>query len=156
MVFQWFCHLPTIAIKFFTAEPLTTRVLPWFSKFWVRWSSMVEIMEKGQNYRSSDFWNFPTVQVFRLFWHIDYIYAFKQTQTLNWEFSRHLQHISHDLMLWFSGVPSPLNGMVGGNHWKRWFSDGFWVRQLLVTNDGFQWLSTIGPIMECIGTIVQV
>ena len=30
---------------------------------------------------------------------------------------------------------SPLNGMVGGNHWKRWFSDRFWVRQPLVTMD---------------------
>ena len=89
--------------------------------------------------------------MFRLFWHIDYIYAFKQTQTLNWEFSRHLQQFSPDLMLWFSGVPSPLNGMVGGNHWKRWF-----LGEATIGNDGFQWLSTIGPIMEWLGTIVQV
>ena len=34
---------------------------------------------------------------------------------------------------WFSKVPSPLNGMVGGNHWDQWFSDGFGVRQPLVT-----------------------
>ena len=33
----------------------------------------------------------------------------------------------------FSGVPSPLNRMFAGNHWKLWFSDGFWVRQPLVT-----------------------
>ena len=26
---------------------------------------------------------------------------------------------------WFSEAPSPLNGMVRGNHWKRWFFDGF-------------------------------
>ena len=34
---------------------------------------------------------------------------------------------------WFSEVPSPLNGMVGGNHWDQWFSDGFGVRQPLET-----------------------
>ena len=34
---------------------------------------------------------------------------------------------------WFSKVPSPLNGMVGGNHWDQWFSDGFGVRQPLET-----------------------
>ena len=30
---------------------------------------------------------------------------------------------------WFSKQPSPLNGMVGGNHRVQWFSDGFWVPQ---------------------------
>ena len=30
-------------------------------------------------------------------------------------------------------MPSPLNGMVEGNHWDKWFSDGFGVRQPLVT-----------------------
>ena len=34
---------------------------------------------------------------------------------------------------WFSKLPSPLNGMVEGNHWDQWFSDGFGVRQPLVT-----------------------
>ena len=34
---------------------------------------------------------------------------------------------------WFSMFPSPLNGMVEGNYWDRWFSDGFGVRQPLVT-----------------------
>ena len=34
---------------------------------------------------------------------------------------------------WFSKLPSPLNGMVEGNHWDQWFSDGFLVRQPLVT-----------------------
>ena len=34
---------------------------------------------------------------------------------------------------WFSKFPSPLNGMVEGNHWDQWFSDGFGVRQPLVT-----------------------
>ena len=40
---------------------------------------------------------------------------------------------------WFSKLPSPLNGMVEGNHWDQWFSDGFGVRQPLVTMvfDGF-------------------
>jgi len=33
---------------------------------------------------------------------------------------------------WFSKLPSPLNGMVEGNHWDQWFSDGFGVRQPLV------------------------
>ena len=32
---------------------------------------------------------------------------------------------------WFSKLPSPLNGMVEGNHWDQWFSDGFGVRQPL-------------------------
>ena len=36
-------------------------------------------------------------------------------------------------MQWFSEEPSPLNGMVGGNHWDQWFSDGFGVRQPLET-----------------------
>ena len=36
-------------------------------------------------------------------------------------------------MQWFSEEPSPLNGMVGGNHWDQWFSDGFGVRHPLVT-----------------------
>ena len=26
---------------------------------------------------------------------------------------------------WFSQAPSPLNGMVRGNHWTRWFYNGF-------------------------------
>ena len=34
---------------------------------------------------------------------------------------------------WFSKLPSPLNGMVEGNHWDQWFSDGLGVRQPLVT-----------------------
>ena len=34
---------------------------------------------------------------------------------------------------WFSKLQSPLNGMVKGNHWDQWFSDGFQVRQPLVT-----------------------
>ena len=34
---------------------------------------------------------------------------------------------------WFSKLPSPLNGMVEGNHWDQWFSDGFGIRQPLVT-----------------------
>ena len=34
---------------------------------------------------------------------------------------------------WFLKLPSPLNGMVEGNHWDKWFSDGFGVRQPLVT-----------------------
>ena len=34
---------------------------------------------------------------------------------------------------WFSKLPSPLNGMVEGNHWDQWFSDGFGVRQPLAT-----------------------
>ena len=34
---------------------------------------------------------------------------------------------------WFSKLPSPLNGMVEGNHWDQWFSNGFGVRQPLVT-----------------------
>jgi len=34
---------------------------------------------------------------------------------------------------WFSKLPSPLNGMVEGNHWDQWFSNGFRVRQPLVT-----------------------
>ena len=34
---------------------------------------------------------------------------------------------------WFSKLQSPLNGMVEGNHWDQWFSDGFQVRQPLVT-----------------------
>ena len=38
------------------------------------------------------------------------------------------------------GEPSPLNRMVGGNHWERWF----------------RWFSTIGPTMEWLSTIVQV
>ena len=33
---------------------------------------------------------------------------------------------------WFSKLPSPLNGMVEGNHWDQWFSDGFGERQPLV------------------------
>ena len=33
---------------------------------------------------------------------------------------------------WFSKLPSPLNGMVEGNHWDQWFSNGFGVRQPLV------------------------
>ena len=36
-------------------------------------------------------------------------------------------------MQWFSEEPSPLNGMVGGNHWDQWFSNGFGVRQPLET-----------------------
>merc|ERR1719222_226583 len=32
---------------------------------------------------------------------------------------------------WFSKLPSPLNGMVEGNHWDQWFSDGFGVGQPL-------------------------
>ena len=34
---------------------------------------------------------------------------------------------------WFSKAPSPLNGMVRGNHWVQWFFDGFEVRQPLVS-----------------------
>ena len=34
---------------------------------------------------------------------------------------------------WFSKLPSPLNGMVEGNHWDQWFSNAFGVRQPLVT-----------------------
>ena len=48
---------------------------------------------------------------------------------------------------WFSKVPSPLNGMVGGNHPVRWFSDGFWVPQTSCP-DGFRWLSTISQTMR--------
>ena len=34
---------------------------------------------------------------------------------------------------WFSKLQSPLNGMVKGNHWDQWLSDGFQVRKPLVT-----------------------
>ena len=34
---------------------------------------------------------------------------------------------------WFLKLPSPLNGMVEGNHWDQWCSNGFGVRQPLVT-----------------------
>ena len=34
---------------------------------------------------------------------------------------------------WFSKAPSPLNGMVWGNHWVQWFFNGFGVRQPLVS-----------------------
>ena len=34
---------------------------------------------------------------------------------------------------WFSKLPSPLNGMVEGNHWHQWYSDGFGEGQPLVT-----------------------
>ena len=39
---------------------------------------------------------------------------------------------------WFSKLPSPLNGMVEGNHWDQWFSDDFGVRQpfLMMVFDG--------------------
>ena len=40
--------------------------------------------------------------------------------------------IQMTLLQWFSKLPSPLNGMVEGNHWDQWFSDGFGVRQPLV------------------------
>ena len=30
-------------------------------------------------------------------------------------------------------ITTPLKGMVEGNHWDQWFSDGFGVRQPLVT-----------------------
>ena len=81
---------------------------------------------------------------------------YKQTQTLNRDLSGHLQQVSPGLkpvfatiekFRWFSGVPSPLNGMVGGNHWKRWISDDV-LGQATIGNDGFQWLSTICPTME--------
>ena len=36
-----------------------------------------------------------------------------------------------EIFQWFSKLP--LNGMVEGNHWDQWFSDGFGVRQPLVT-----------------------
>merc|ERR1712024_422291 len=40
---------------------------------------------------------------------------------------------------WFLKLPSPLNGMVEGNHWDQWFFDGFGIRQPLVMMvfDGF-------------------
>ena len=56
---------------------------------------------------------------------------------------------------WFSKQPSPLNGMVGGNHWDQWFSDGFWGKAT-IGNDGFRWLCTIGPTMEWLCTIIEV
>ena len=34
---------------------------------------------------------------------------------------------------WFSKLPSRFNGIVDGNHWDQWFSDGFEVRQPSVT-----------------------
>ena len=34
---------------------------------------------------------------------------------------------------WFSKLPSPLKGMVERNHWNQWFTDGFGVKQPLVT-----------------------
>merc|ERR1719209_511448 len=34
---------------------------------------------------------------------------------------------------WFLKAPSPLNGMVWGNHWVQWFFDGFGVTQPLVS-----------------------
>ena len=39
---------------------------------------------------------------------------------------------------WFSKAPSPLNGMVWGDHWVQWFFDGFGVTQPLISmvNDG--------------------
>ena len=109
-------------------------------------------MEKGQYCRFSNFWNSPTVLVLSYFGikNLYYLYyrLYKHTQTLNWDFSRHLQQFSPSLkpvfatiekFQWFSGVPSPLNGMVRGNHWYQWFFDGFEVRQPLVSMvyDGF-------------------
>ena len=55
---------------------------------------------------------------------------------------------------WFSKQPSPLNGMVGGNHSVQWFSDGFWVHQPPCP-DGFRWLSTIGQTMRRDGPLFQ-
>ena len=58
---------------------------------------------------------------------------YKQTQTLNWEFSTYLQQFSPGLKPSFChhrkvsmvlGEPSLLNVMVGGNHWERRFFDG--------------------------------
>ena len=54
----------------------------------------------------------------------------------------------------FSKQPSPLNGMLGGNHHVRWFSDGLGVPQPLCP-DGFRWLSTIGQTMWCDGPSFQ-
>ena len=55
---------------------------------------------------------------------------------------------------WFSKQPSPLNGMVGGNHSVRWFSVGFWVSQPLCP-DSFRWLSTIGKTIQYNGPSLQ-
>merc|ERR1719362_1457066 len=55
---------------------------------------------------------------------------FKVGCCVRWTFSTLYATIAN--FQWFSKFPSPLNGMVEGNHWDRWFSDGFGVRQPLV------------------------
>ena len=82
---------------------------------------------------------------------------FKNSPT-DWDFSRHLQQLSPGLkpvfakFRWSSVVPSPLNGMVGGNHWKRWISDDV-LGQATIGNDGFQWLSTIALVRRWNGEV---
>ena len=49
------------------------------------------------------------------------------------------------------GEPSPLNVMIGSNDWERWF-----LGQTTIGNDAFRLLSTIGPTLEWLSTIVQV
>ena len=52
----------------------------------------------------------------------------------HWMFFLQLNHWQRCFL--YHRKVSPLNGMVGGNHWKQWFfSDGSWVRQPLVTMD---------------------
>ena len=85
-----------------------------------------------------------------------------QTQTLNWDFSRHLQQFSPSLkpvfatiakFQWFSGVPSQLNGWTQPLETMvfRWF-----LGHATIGNGGFRCLSTIGPTMEWLSTIEQV
>ena len=62
----------------------------------------------------------------------------------------------------FSKLPSPLNGMVEGNHWDQWFSDGFGVRQPLETMvfDGCaplvrRWNGYVPSLKSTLDTIAQ-
>ena len=136
----------TITIEcFFRDGPLISMVFQWFSWILVQWSAMVLASKKPK--------------IARKLWHIlfcyhcAYYFRIREHKMLHFTIPHHVSKFffrfkfvcfmflvlwAHSFatiaeLQWFSKVPSPLNGMVGGNHWDQWFSDGFVVRQPLET-----------------------
>ena len=161
MVFQWFWYHWTITIEcFLTDWPLTSMVFQWFS---TNSGTMVNDgfgpFKRPKQARNCHISHFLTNALHdkerRLMNppnHCRVPRTFCRLKIKSKLFGLWGQHFAAIAKFqWFSKSPSPLNGMVWGNHWVQWF----WG-QATIGFDGCRWLSTIGPTMEWLHTIVEV
>ena len=154
MVFQWFCYPMTITIEWFFAEwPLTSMVFQCFYQIQVRLLTMVLVMRRRkcnisyfttnlrnlQNALHAPFHPFHFCSIVLICTqHLEFMIDLNEDIAFMVLFRKRPHYVfpicaTIEDFQWFSEAPSPLNGMVRGNHWKRWFSDGFgsanhWLR----------------------------